>query len=109
MHNSARTQPIGNFHSGGISPEGMEILAAEKSGGARRRRWLIAGLVALALLLAGAVETSIFYRNWTRTGVLPPRGGLYFAKKVELPVPIFRQGDPQWRADPLGPGLATIA
>ena len=109
MHNSARTQPIGNFNSGGISPEGMEILAAEKRDAATRRRWLIASLVAVGLLLGGAVEAAVFYHHWTQTGVIPPRGGLYFVKKVELPVPIFRQGDPQWRSDLLGPTPATIA
>ena len=34
---------------------------------------------------------------------LPPTGGKYFDKRVQIEVPSFRQSDPRWGSDPLGP------
>jgi ABC-type bacteriocin/lantibiotic exporter with double-glycine peptidase domain len=46
--------------------------------------------------------------NWLWARPVSSRGGLYFAKRVELPVPIFAQGDPRWKDDLLGPTEATL-
>jgi hypothetical protein len=35
---------------------------------------------------------------------IDPSGGEYFFKRVELPVKLFRQGDPRWNKDPLAYG-----
>jgi hypothetical protein len=75
----------------------------------RRRRfpWLLA-ILGLLLLGAGAWAWS-FWQEWNRVGVLEPAGGLPFWRAVQLPVPSFRQGDPKWRHDLLGPTPATLA
>ena len=59
--------------------------------------WAAPLLVLLMLLL-----------NWLWPRPVSSRGGLYFAKRVELPVPIFAQGDPRWKSDLLGPTEATL-
>lgn len=76
------------------------------------RRRLYVWLGVLAVLVAGAVWWwgSVPHppQDWDQVGQLEPSGGLYFKRRVEIPVPLFRQGDPQWRADLLGPTPATI-
>ena len=39
---------------------------------------------------------------------LPPSGGWYFFSRVELPVPLFLQGDPAWGQDQSGSGQYTL-
>src|SRR4051794_30853350 len=90
---------------GEISPEAVEILARTPE---RRRRWLIPTAIAVAVVLALGAWLVYFWGNWKRVGELEPRGGLYFVRRVELAVPSFRQGDPRWRADLLGPTPATL-
>ena len=76
----------------------------------RRRRTIIAA----AVLAAFVVLTGYFIQNYRRGNAwkgswstlsrsLPPSGGKPFEKKLVLPVPSFRQSDPRWGADPLGP------
>lgn len=79
----------------------------------RRRLYVWLGL--LAVLLAGAIGGALWWNahprppeNWAQLGELEPSGGLLFKRRLEIPVPLFRQGDPQWRADLLGPTDGTI-
>lgn len=72
----------------------------------RPRAFLLAAVAAVVLLLG--VGGWHLWSDWNQTGRLDPRGGLYFVKRVALPVPSFRQGDPRWREDPLGPTDGTI-
>lgn len=48
------------------------------------------------------------WSSWNHLGPIEPRGGLPFLKRVELPVPSYRQGDPAWGDDPLGPSDDTL-
>jgi Peptidase C39 family len=61
-----------------------------------------------ALLLAAAGPTVHFWQDWHYLGPLPPSGGFYFPKRIALAVPIFRQNDPRWGADLLGPTDGTL-
>jgi hypothetical protein len=109
MHHKPIDQPVGDIHAGGISEEAAEILRDRERLRGRRNWRLIAAAVALVLVLALSAATLKFYHDWSQVGVIHPTGGLYFLKRVALPVPIFRQGDPQWRKDQLGSTPATIA
>ena len=75
-----------------------------------RRRWWLWGSLALvvAVLIAATLWGMRWAGDWGQTGVLEPSGGLYFMRRVELPVPSYRQGDPQWRHDLLGPTQDTL-
>lgn len=48
------------------------------------------------------------YQSWGRTGIIAPSGGRYYFRRVEIPVPSFRQGDERWRGDLLGPTQHTL-
>lgn len=63
---------------------------------------LLFGTFALIIHAAGVWEA------WNTKGKLPPAGGRYFFRRVELPVPLFRQNDPRWGRDRLGPTEATL-
>lgn len=60
--------------------------------------------ISLLVVLAGAAFC--FYWGWKRP--LPPSGGMWFAHRVELPVPSFRQNDPRWGRDPIGATRDTL-
>ena len=62
-----------------------------------------ARLALFALVVAGVITLTLFGCYWTKTGVIPSHGGLYFPGTVALPVPSFAQGDPRWSRDRLGP------
>jgi hypothetical protein len=68
---------------------------------------ILLGAVAALLLLAGVAGWQ-FWSGWNAQGVLEPRGGLYFVRRTTLEVPSFRQGDPRWREDFLGPTDGTL-
>lgn len=63
---------------------------------------LFLGSFALIIHAAGVWE------RWNTKAKLPPSGGRYFFSRVELPVPLFRQNDPRWGRDRLGPTEATL-
>jgi hypothetical protein len=78
--------------------------AARREIGLFQRRltlWL-GGATVAALLLVG---TPAFF-SWKH--VISSRGGLYFPKRVEIPVPAFMQNDPRWTFDLLGPTYSTL-
>ncbi len=56
----------------------------------------------LTLFIAAVAAAGIVYFNWLQKRPLPPRGGRYFFHRVELAVPLYRQGDEKWRHDALG-------
>lgn len=56
----------------------------------------------LTILLALLVSTVAIYTDWTWKRPISPSGGRYFAHRLELPVPSFRQADGRWDSDPLG-------
>ena len=72
----------------------------------RRRRWLWGLLAALlVLLIAGAVAGGRYEFGKRQ---LPPSGGCYFVRRLELPVDLFLQGDPKWGRDPLGNSVHNL-
>jgi hypothetical protein len=65
----------------------------------------------LALLfgtLGAIIHSAGVWERWNTKGPLDPSGGRYFFHRVELDVPLFRQADERWRADPLGPTQNTL-
>ena len=56
-------------------------------------------IIVLLVLLVGVLG---IYLDWTWKRKLSPCGGRYFFHRVELAVPLFRQGDERWSDDPLG-------
>lgn len=75
---------------------------------ARRRSRLWWGLTSLLVLLAVIVAAVTLMPPYVAKRKVAPSGGLYFVKRVELPVPLFSQGDPAWGEDPLGPTDQTM-
>ena len=68
-------------------------------------------IVLLTLVLGGfttLIKASYVWENWNRKQKIEPSGGCYFFRRVEIPVPQFRQGDDRWRGDLLGPTPITI-
>lgn len=61
----------------------------------------------LALLAAGAVA-GFWLWQWHAKGPIPASGGLFFPRLLLIDVPLFRQGDPRWSGDLLGPTPATL-
>jgi len=89
-------------------PTKSEEVVAESSPPPRRRRrrwWAIAVAVLLLALSGVGVKSWI---GWSRKDRLEPRGGVYFLRRVELAVPSFRQNDPRWGDDLLGPTDGTL-
>jgi ABC-type bacteriocin/lantibiotic exporter with double-glycine peptidase domain len=66
-----------------------------------RKILLLAFTLPLGLLSADSLD-------WFRKAVIPARGGVFFAERVELSVPYFRQDDVSWQADMLGSTSATL-
>jgi hypothetical protein len=58
--------------------------------------------------LVGIYEAALVWDRWNTKGQLDPAGGRYFFHRVELPVPLFRQNDPRWGRDHLGPTDGTL-
>lgn len=68
-----------------------------------RWRWPVAGVTVVALILAGWAAIGYFHKHR-----VPPSGGLYFFRRVELAVPQWRQSDEKWRNDQLGWSNGTL-
>ena len=84
-------------------------LPPRRQRGGRWLRWLLL-VVLLALAFWGGV---VGKRRWdvyytTAQAPLAPTGGCYFWRRMELPVPLFTQGDPRWSEDFLGPSNDTL-
>jgi hypothetical protein len=73
----------------------------------RRRLWRNLLVIGLLLLFASGSACIGFYFFGKRP--LPPSGGSYFFKRVELQVPLFLQGDPAWGDEHLGTSPRTMA
>ena len=75
----------------------------------RRSRlpWLLAGFFALTLLGVAGFAWKL-WPVYSEKRKLAPSGGLYFPTRVEIPVPLFSQGDPTWGRDALGPSDQTM-
>ncbi len=68
-------------------------------------------LALLALLFGtfgGLIRYAQLQEEWAVRGKIEPSGGRYYDRRVELPVPLFRQGDERWRHDPLGRTPASL-
>ena len=89
-----------------MPPAEPEIIASPPLPRPRRRfvRWGL--LVALLVFLIGAGTAGGIYEFGKRK--LPPAGGCYFARRVELPVALYLQGDPAWGQDHLGESVHTL-
>lgn len=74
----------------------------------RGRVWVVALVICAVLAIGGVWAGAIWWKGWVRVEAIPPSGGLYFVKRVELPVPSFRQNDPAWGDDLLGPTEGTL-
>ena len=65
----------------------------------------------LTLVLGGfstLIKASYVWENWNRKQKIEASGGCYFFRRVELPVPQFRQGDDRWRSDRIGSTTDTL-
>ena len=68
-------------------------------------------IVLLTLALGGfstLIKASYVWEFWNRKQKIEASGGCYFFRRVEIPVPLFRQGDERWRHDLLGPTHDTL-
>jgi hypothetical protein len=74
----------------------------------RSRLRKLAQLVLLFGSLTALIHGASVWEDWTIPRKIPPSGGLYFFRRVELPVPSFRQADERWRRDQLGPTQSTL-
>ena len=72
----------------------------------RRRLWRIGLLAVLLVALVGASIAIKDYEFGKRK--LPPSGGCFFVRRVELPVSLYLQGDPAWGNDQLGNSVHTL-
>ncbi len=71
-----------------------------------RRLWRVSLAAVLLVLLLGAGTAGALYEFGKRQ--VPPSGGCYFVRRVELPVALYLQGDPQWGHDQLGNSVHTL-
>lgn len=53
-------------------------------------------------------RAAVVWHGWNAAEALEPAGGRYFFRRLELPVPLFRQNDPRWGRDWLGPTEQTL-
>ncbi len=72
-----------------------------------RRRLFFGGLLVALLGLLGLSGVR-FWRDWNQLGPIAPSGGVYFLRRVELAVPSYRQNDPRWGQELLGPTENTL-
>lgn len=74
----------------------------------RRRRALRMFLLWGLPLMFLAGGSGWLWREWNALRTLEPSGGCYFPRRLELPVPSFRQNDERWGKDPLGETEGTL-
>lgn len=60
-------------------------------------------MLLLWLMICGGLVWGLMAKR-----VIASSGGLYFLRGVSLEVPVFRQADPRWHADPLGNTTDTL-
>lgn len=65
-------------------------------------------LVGLLALVTAVYAGNALWRDYSDKRLLPPTGGMFFPRRVELPVGLFSQGDPAWGDDQLGPSDQTM-
>ena len=75
---------------------------------ARNRFITWAFILVFLASVAGGIQAIRLEHAWSIKGPLEASGGRYFFRRVELPVPSFRQGDDRWRDDLLGPTQNTL-
>lgn len=80
----------------------------------RRRVLVVAGSVLLVAATASGIAWMVRdYRQkkvWAQLQKkLPPSGGRFLSRKLEIEVPTFRQSDARWADDRLGPSSDTLA
>ena len=86
----------------------MESATPERyRGGETGRRWMTAVLAAAMLAVVALGAGIAVYMIGKRP--LPPAGGWYFFSRVQLPVPLFLQGDPAWGQDQSGTGRYNLS
>ncbi|MEQ1859505.1 MAG: C39 family peptidase [Chthoniobacteraceae bacterium] len=69
-------------------------------------RWLkLALFLGVFALLFQAADV---WHRWMLKAPIEPAGGRYFFRRLELNVPLFRQNDPRWGRDRLGPTENTL-
>ncbi len=89
-----------------MPPVDPETIVATQLPRPRRRWWLAGVLAALLVLVVGAGTAAGIYEFGKRK--VPPSGGCYFVRRVELPVALYLQGDPSWGHDQLGLSVHTL-
>ncbi len=72
-------------------------------GGVGRRLAVYGGALLVAALLWFGVPAFFAWKH-----VISSSGGLYFPKRVVIPVPAFTQGDPRWSLELLGSTYETL-
>ena len=76
-----------------------------------RRRFRFARVLAILFLLAAlgvGVFAWVLWPDYSGKRKIAPSGGLYFPRRVEIPVPLFSQADPAWGQDELGPSGQSL-
>ncbi len=74
--------------------------------GGRMTRRKILGLT--LVLAVAAIALGGWSWHWTAHRPIDASGGLYFPRRKVLDIPLFRQGDPRWSRDLLGPTPGTL-
>jgi hypothetical protein len=78
----------------------------------RRALWITLIIIALTI-----TATTVYHYHrwkeweaeWKKLGPIEATGGMFFRTRLELQVPLFRQGDKRWGDEILASGPATIA
>jgi hypothetical protein len=78
----------------------------------RRTLWITLAVIALTIigsLVYHYVKWKKWEAEWVRLGPIEATGGLFVPKRIEIPVPLFRQNDDRWGEDVLAKGPTTLA
>jgi len=68
-------------------------------------------IVLLTIVLGGfstLIKASYVWDDWNRKQEIDASGGCYFFRRVEIPMPHFRQADERWGGEFLGPTGNTL-